>query len=212
MPAAGAGVHVTAARSRRASRDGLAVYRARHLHPDDATEREGIPVTTVARTIFDLAEMLRPRQLERVFDKAEQLQVFDLRAIEHVRERCFGRHALASLDLLLAEYQGPLPTRSELERRCLDLLRDTCLPIPLLNVIVAGIEVDVVWHDQKLVIELDGYAYHRTRQAFERDRARDAALQLAGYRVLRVTHRQLRTQPEVVVETVQSLLARVTAA
>jgi len=62
-----------------------------------AYEREGIPVTTPARTLFDLAELLRPRQLERVFDQAEQLQIFDLRALERVRNRCNGRHALASL-------------------------------------------------------------------------------------------------------------------
>jgi hypothetical protein len=206
MPAAGAGVQVTASRGRRYSRGGIEVHRLQ-LHPDDVTERDGIPVTSVARTLFDLAETLPPRQLERVFDKAEQLQVFDLRAIERVRDRCHGRHALASLDALLSEYQGPLPTRSELERLCLDLLRENGMPVPVLNVTVAGIEVDMVWQAQQVVLELDGYRYHRSRKAFERDRERHNVLQLTGYRVYRVTYRRLQNHAAEVIADLLDLLA-----
>jgi very-short-patch-repair endonuclease len=73
-------------------------------------------------------------------------------------------------------------------------------------VIVAGFEVDAVWPDQKLIVELDGYAFHRTRAAFERDRMRDAALQIAGYRVLRVTYRRLLEEPGAVVSAIMELL------
>lgn len=206
MPAAGAGVHVTTLRGRRHVRAGMEVHLAKQIHSDDATEREGIPVTTPARTLFDLAELLRPRQLERVFDQAEQLQIFDLRALERVRNRCNGRHALASLDALLSEYQGSLPTRSELERLCLDLLRESGMPMPVVNVILAGIEVDMVWHAQRVVLELDGYRYHRSRKAFERDRERNNILQLAGYRVYRATYRRLRNDTAEVIADLRRLL------
>ena len=99
-------------------------------------------------------------------------------------------------------------TRSELERRFLDLCRDAGLPPPIANATVAGMEVDMLWARQRLVVELDGHAFHRTRAAFERDRVRDAALQRAGHRVLRVTGRRLSTETDVVVETVQSLIGR----
>jgi very-short-patch-repair endonuclease len=75
------------------------------------------------------------------------------------------------------------------------------------NVLVEGLEVDALWPDQRLIVEVDGWQFHKTRAAFERDRARDAALLVAGYRVVRVTYRQLRDQPEAVADTVRRLLA-----
>ena len=87
------------------------------------------------------------------------------------------------------------------------LCADAGLPTPAVNVLVAGFEVDALWTKARLVVELDGFAYHRSRAAFERDRARDAALQLAGFRVLRITHRRLETEAAVVVEMLRSLLA-----
>jgi very-short-patch-repair endonuclease len=81
--------------------------------------------------------------------------------------------------------------RSDLERRFVDVCRDAGLPLPAVNASVAGFEVDALWPAQRLIVELDGYQYHRTRRAFESDRVRDAELQLAGYRTLRITHRRL---------------------
>jgi very-short-patch-repair endonuclease len=87
-------------------------------------------------------------------------------------------------------------TRSEAERRLLALIRRAGLPLPRTNVKVRGYEVDLYWPEQRLVVEFDGWAYHSTRAAFERDRSKDADLQLAGERVIRVTHRQLAGAPE----------------
>jgi very-short-patch-repair endonuclease len=87
-------------------------------------------------------------------------------------------------------------TRSEAERRLLALIRRAGLPLPCTNVEVRGHEVDLYWPEQRLVVEFDGWAYHSTRAAFERDRLKDAEQQLAGERVIRVTHRQLARRPE----------------
>ena len=201
-PTAGSLVDVTTPRSRNGER-GIRVHRVRALDPDDCTTHDGIPVTTVARTLLDLAETVSPTQLQRAFEEADRLGLLDMCAFE----RLFGRRGLKPLAALVEAHRGPAPmTRSELERRFLDLCRDTGLPTPVVNVKVAGMEVDMLWPEQRLVVELDGHAYHRTRAAFERDRIRDAALQQAGHRVLRVTDRRLGAEPAAVVETVRSLL------
>lgn len=206
-PSTGTCVDVTTLRSRNRSRKAIRVHHARRLHPDDGTVRDGIPVTTVARTLLDLAETLPPTQLQRAFEEAERLGLLDMRQIERLFERSRGRRGLKPLAALIEEHRGPTPmTRSELERRFLDLCGDAGLPPPVVNATVAGMEVDMLWPEQRLVVELDGHAYHRTRAAFERDRVRDAALQQADHRVLRVTDRRLGTQPAVVAATVQSLL------
>ena len=97
--------------------------------------------------------------------------------------------------------------RSELERRFLELCRAAGLARPALNVTIEGFAVDAVWPQERVVVELDGYAFHRTRAAFERDRVRDATLQAAGCRVLRLTHRWLDRDAAGAVAAVQALLA-----
>jgi very-short-patch-repair endonuclease len=202
-------VDVTAPGRTRRSRPGITVHRVRGLDPRDTTRRDGIPVTTVARTLLDLAEVLRPRELERAFEEAERLRLLDVNALEKLCRRSPGRHGLRPLTALLAEHRGPAPlTRSELESRFLDLCRDAGLPVPRVNVVIAGLEVDAVWPDQRLVVELDGHAFHQTRAAFERDRLRDTTLQLAGHRVVRVTWRRLTNDPEGLAAAIGSLLGR----
>jgi very-short-patch-repair endonuclease len=189
------------------SRPGITLHRIRGLHPEDRSDRRGIPVTTVARTLLDLAEVLRPRELQTAFEEAERLRLFDLGAVEDIWSRSRGRRGLRPLRALVAEHRGPPPaTRSELERRFIDLILKARLPPPEVNTIVEGLEVDALWRDQRLVVELDGHAYHHGRASFERDRIRDATLQLAGYRVLRVTHARLEREPKAITEAVRSLL------
>ena len=100
----------------------------------------------------------------------------------------------------------PRLTRSEAERRLLKLIRAAKLPLPVTNTRVAGWEVDAFWPRHRLVVEVDGYAYHGNRAAFERDRRKDAALIAAGYRVVRVTWRQIADEPHVVVALLARLL------
>jgi hypothetical protein len=201
-------VDVTAPDRRGRGRPGIVLHRVRRLHPDDRALRDRIPVTAIARTLLDLAEVLNPRRLASVFEAAERLGLLDIRALVALYERSPGRRGLQSLGALLSEARDPPNTRSALERRFVELCFEEKLPPPALNVAVVGFEVDALWPRQRLIVELDGYAYHRTRGAFERDRIRDAHLQLAGYQVLRVTSRRLEHEPAVVAQTVRSLLAR----
>jgi very-short-patch-repair endonuclease len=160
------------------------------LRLPDITERDGIPVTTVARTLLDLAGIASRRELARAVDTAERLQLFDLASVEEGLSRARGRRGAAALREAIAGWR-PRDTRSELEDRFAELLASTGLPEPRLNVLVWGEadqhEVDAFWPSDRLVVQLDGFAYHRTRRDRERDAATDADLDLAGFRVLRLT-------------------------
>jgi very-short-patch-repair endonuclease len=206
LPASSARIDVVAARTV-AGVAGITVHRPRRLSAADRAEHEGIPVTSVARTLVDLAGVVDRRRLRRAVDEAERQQLFDLAPVERLLRR--GRHGAAALRAILDNYRDPpSATRSELERRFIELCRDAGLPPPRVNSLVAGVEVDVAWPRQRLVVELDGYAFHRTRTEFERDRERDMLLQLAGYRVVRITHRRLERRPASVLAEIRALLSR----
>jgi very-short-patch-repair endonuclease len=200
-------IDVTVIGCRRQRRPRITLHRARKLHPDDRAEVDWIPVTSLARTLLDLAALLPFRRFERAIEEAERLRLFDLRAVAALVERTRGHRGRRALIAAVGAYRPGRLTRSELERLFLDLCRDAGLPTPSTNIFVAEYEVDVVWLEQKLVVELDSREFHLTRAAFERDRIRDATLQLAGYRVLRITHTRLRNEPEAIVDTVRGLLA-----
>jgi Transcriptional regulator, AbiEi antitoxin len=169
----------------RRSRPRITIHTAVGLHPDDRAEADGIPVTSVARTLLDLAEVVSSDQLRLAYEKAEKLRILDFTALEEVVNRSNGRRGLASL-LALLDYD-PTPavdSRSPLESMFLDLVRRAGLPLPALNVMVEGFEVDAYWPAVHLVVELQSYEHHAHRQAFERDNAKVARLQVAGYEVL----------------------------
>jgi very-short-patch-repair endonuclease len=194
MPIRGSRIHVTAVRGLRARR-GIVLHQVRRLHPDDVTVLDGIPVTSLARTFLDLAEVLPPPQLARVWDEAERRGLLDVRAIQRICGRSRGRHGLGPLTALSTAHREVPPTKSELEALFFDFCRSQRLPLPQCNVLVAGLEVDFYWPDKKLVVELDGWEFHRTRGAFERDRERDTILDAARLRHLRITHRRLTRDP-----------------
>jgi hypothetical protein len=144
-------------------------------------------VTSVARTLLDLADVLALRQLIRAIEQAERLQLFDLKAVERLLARSNGRR-VKPLEAAIAAVNGePARVNSDWERDLLDFCDDQDIPKPELNVIVEGYEVDALWRAKKLVVELDSYAFHRSLRAFEDDRRKYAALQLAGYMVLPLT-------------------------
>jgi hypothetical protein len=160
------------------------------LGPGDITTRAGIRVTTVARTLLDLAAVVPRRDLARAVDRAERLDLFDLAAVRDALSRARGRRGAAALRHAIAAWE-PRHTRSELEDRFADLIAVAGIPGPAVNVLLAGEradhEVDAFWASQRLVVQLDGFAYHRTRRDRERDAATDADLELAGCRVVHLT-------------------------
>jgi very-short-patch-repair endonuclease len=195
---------VTVPRKSRHGRPTIRIHSST-FDPEDVATVDNIPVTSVARTILDLAGVLDEHQLLRAIENAERLQKFDLRALHRAMARRPRARGIAKLRRVLATYREPPDTRSELERTFLELIRSSPLPDPLVNTIVAGLEVDFCWPRFKLVVELDGRAYHSSRRAFETDRIRDATLQRHGYRVLRITYRRLKEEPEAVLADILAL-------
>ena len=202
-------IDVTAIGRSRHRRPGIVVHRPRRFDPEDRASLDGLPITTIARTLLDLAEVIPRRELARAIEQAELIGVFDLQAIEELLGRSRGRRGLRPLRFELARVRETAQsafTRSELERALLELCRGQRLPAPSMNISIEGLEVDAVWHSASLAVEMDGFEYHRTTAAFERDRRRDEILQLAGYRVLRFTYRRLKTDPDGVARTLRSML------
>jgi hypothetical protein len=198
-------IHVSVPRSVRGP-SSIRVHVSRSLDGYTA-RRKGIPVTSPSRTLVDLASVFDATRLRRVVEEAERVGLLDHSAL---RRLCMGgRRGLKNLRALLASYDGSAAwKRSDLEGAFLDLCRIAKLPPPQVNPIVCGKEVDAFWPGQRLIVEADSFEHHKTREAFERDRERDMELQLAGHRVLRVTHRRLESDPEAVAQALRRLLAR----
>ena len=210
-------VDVTAPGRRGRGRRGIEVHSAATLRPCDVETVDGIPCTTVARTLLDLADVVSPRQLERACEQADRLQVFDLRAINEQLARANGRRGAATLRTILAEQlRTPTMTRNKFEEYFFGLCRAGGVPQPRVNQWIAvepiGYEADFLWREQRLIAEVDGREEHTTRRAFEHDRLRDQRLMLAGYRVVRFTWRQVTEQPETTIATIRELLAQSAAA
>jgi very-short-patch-repair endonuclease/predicted transcriptional regulator of viral defense system len=188
------------------SRAGIRTHRAIRLVRHDVRTKHGIPLTSAARTALDAATVLEPAELERLLATARVERLATEREIQKALERCRSHPGAANLKAVLRQAGGPALTRSEAEQLLLRLIRDARLPAPETNAYLHHLEVDFLWPQQRLVVEVDGFAYHSDRAAFERDRERDAALVAAGFRVIRVTWRQLVDQPLVVVARIASAL------
>src|SRR5204862_810136 len=155
------------------SRRGVRVHQVRRLHPADVTTLDGIPVTSIARTLLDIAETEPPRRLEHALEQAERMRRLDLRAIRATCERNPGRRGLKPLTAAVKAFDcHAAETNPGLEREFLTFLRRHRLPQPQINVSVAGYAVDFLWPDQKLIVEADSYEFHRDRATFESDRKR----------------------------------------
>jgi len=202
-PPAEGPMHVIVGRDRR-DRPGIQIHRAT-LHPQDITRCHGIPVTSAARTLLDLAATSTTRELELALNEA----FLQRRVSTHSLNAQFQRypHHRGTTALKEARQIGPKLTRSEAERLMLTLIDQAGLPTPETNVRLAGYEVDLLWPDHNLILEIDGYAFHSTRRSFERDRRRDQTLIAAGYRVMRVTWRQLTRETLAVAVRLATALA-----
>lgn len=177
----------------------------------DRTIVDGIPCASVALTLLGIAEV-EPAALGDAIAAAERHRQLDLRELDALLERRRGRPGTAALRSGLAEIRlEDQWSRSGFERRFLRLCADAGLPRPRLNAWIEvpsdGFEVDFSWPDARLVVEADSYEWHADRAAFERDRRRDQLLAAAGWRVLRVTWRQLTGEPHRVVEAVRRIVS-----
>ena len=206
-PAQSAPVQITVPGKARAQRPGIRIHRVTCLEPDEVTTRERIPTTTPARTVLDLAADTTERELEQALAHAEARHLTSRRKLLLLLARYPGRRGVRALRRLLERDARPALTRSEAEERFLALIRKSGLPHPDVNVNLGRYEVDFLWREHRLVVEIDGYAHHSDRESFEADRARDAWLAAQGLTVIRVTWRQLVDEPEVVLARVAEALA-----
>lgn len=172
-------------------RRGITVHRTRRLDLADRATIDAIPVTSLARTLVDLAEVLSEQHLANAVHEAEVQRLFDLGAVREAQARVPGRAGRYRLDRVLAAY-APRPfTRSEAEKRFLGVCAAAGLPKPRSAVSIGGHEVDFLWPDRRVAVEVDGAAVHLTQRAFHEDRSRDRELAVLGYQTLRVTWRDL---------------------
>jgi very-short-patch-repair endonuclease len=191
------------------SRPGLSTHRVGSIQDDEATSLHGIPITTPARTLLDLAVVLGAHELERALasalrDGMETQQLVELLA------RCPTRPGAPTLRRLVGE-ENLAFTRSHAEAVFLSILHRGGLPKPETNVRIRGIEVDCLFRAARLIIEIDGFTYHSSPAAKERDNHRDQVLYLAGYDVIRFIWKQLDQQPDRVLAKVAGALARAEA-
>lgn len=170
--------------SGRKHRSGIRIHRRPSLSPDSVMRRRGIPVTTPTQTIADLRGSVSAARLRRATRQAE---VLGLRT---------------GLD------RTPDPTRSELEHLFLRLCHRHRLPTPEVNVRIGSHTVDFLWREQRVVVETDGYRYHRGSQAFEDDHERDLDLRSRGYDIVRLTYRQVTADPKRAAAAVAEALQR----
>jgi very-short-patch-repair endonuclease len=180
------------------------------LPADEVTTVDGIPVTTAARTVFDLAAVSTPRQVERAFHELEVRRLWGRVSVRDLVERYPGRRGVTTLRTLLESKEPVGVTRNEFEETFVALLDRHQLPRPRFNatIPVRGrfFEADALWDDQRLIAELDGGSVHQTDRAFQSDRRRDRVLLAEGWRTTRVTWRQLRDEPgEVAADLHQTL-------
>jgi hypothetical protein len=199
-------IDVTAPRGRHGA-PRIRLHRSRSLDAQDTTHHQGIPTTTVSRTLLDLAATARPGELERALAQAERLRLYDHRAIQATIARANGHRGTPVL--AHATTRTPKWTRNEWEAEFLRLIRQAGLPEPLTNdaLDVPGhghCEPDYHWPQHRVIVELDGFETHGTRQAFRNDRAKDAALTAAGHRVLRFTRDD---EPGLAIERLTAVLA-----
>jgi very-short-patch-repair endonuclease len=184
-------------------------YHRMVLPADEVTTEEGIPVTTPARTLFDLAAVVNARQLDHALNEAEVRRLSSPTSLDALIARHPRRKGIQALKraLDLQRQRGETVLRSVFEAEFLDFIERYALPRPKTNEPLGDYFPDALWPNERVIVELDSFGIHATRQTFESDRAKDRALTLAGYMVLRVTWRQLTTEPDRIAEQLSAALA-----
>jgi predicted transcriptional regulator of viral defense system len=206
-------IEVTVPRRSARTHPGVAVHRSTTLTAKDITVIDGIPVTSLHRTLFDVAEVVDQRELEREFDQAQIVKGLDLNKINDQLARNPTRAAASKIRKVLTEhYIGSTPTENDLEEDFLAITRGLGLPDPRVQFWIDPgdggrmIRADFAWPELRIVVETDGRRTHGTDQAFESDRRRDQRLVAAGWRVIRTTWRQIKFRPHELRETLLKLL------
>jgi very-short-patch-repair endonuclease len=189
------------------SRAGIRAITASNLRPADLCALNNLPLTAPARSLLDFAPGADPYELETALNELRAAKLLSINDLEELKTRTHGHHGWGPLNRLLAAEAEPGFSRKEAELRILRLIRAAALPRPQRNARIGRWEVDLLWPEARLVVEVDSYAFHSSRRAFERDRRKQTELQGLGFEVLRFTWRQITRQPEWVVAQIAARLA-----
>jgi very-short-patch-repair endonuclease len=201
-------IEVISASRGRPGPPGVTLHTTRDLPKQDRQRVDNIPVTSLARTLVDLAAVVDYQRLGRAFEEAERIRELDVRAVKEVLLRSHGRRGTQAVRRFLAEGRTATDTREGIERDFADRLREARLPLPAFNVLIEGFLVDAVWVQYRLIVELDSYAFHDgTRRSFDEDRIRRNALTLKGWTLLHITSAQMQEAPELVARAISAARA-----
>lgn len=206
-------IHISVpGRTGRLRLEGAIAHRPRSLPADEVDEHGTLPVTTVARTLVDLAAVARENDLEHAVEQAERESRFDLVAVQAVLAHSHGRRGIRTLREVILRWAGPNVTRSEMEVAFRAICRRAGLPRPVTNaaVLLDGrhYEPDFLWPDRRLIVETDGFATHKTKGAFVRDRRRDRRLRRADYAVERFSWDDIFFDPRGCADEMVDIMAR----
>jgi very-short-patch-repair endonuclease len=200
-------IHVTALGKRKV--EGVRCHVVRDLPAQDCTFIDAVPVTSLNRTLLDVAPEVSDQRLRSYLEAAQRQGLLDVRALDALITRSPGRAGRSKLKAAAAALTDHAPwIQSGGERKLLELLRAGGLPEPSCNVYVEGELVDLVWLPQRLVVEIDHYFTHGSKRSFEDDRRRDAKLQRAGFRILRITYDRLERDPQGVIADIAAIIAQ----
>jgi very-short-patch-repair endonuclease len=190
------------------AKGGPALHHCPALRDEDATEIEGLPVTSVPRTLLDFAWKAKTQRLERALDQADRLGMLDPTAVNLITEEVRGHRGRKPLLRAVAIYHEKGFTRSGGEKRLLAALADVGVRRPLVNNFVEGYELDFYWDQERFAVELDSWEHHRSRRSFEADPERQEKLALAGILVIRITGTRLKREPQTVARRIGEHLER----
>lgn len=204
-PTASPRIHVSLTTRSGRRRPGIAIHRPRRLPTHEITRHEGLAVTTVARTLLDLADAVSVADLRKAIERSDDHKLFDGKQIHAVIAEHPGRRT-KKLEKALDDADFGFK-RSPLESDFLALCRRYGFPRPEVNVQVAGYEVDFFFREHRLVVETDGWTSHGRKRAFEADQVRDVAMAKAGLQHVRFSHDRIATKAEDVANDLSSLLA-----
>ena len=189
-------------------RKGIRIHRVMAIGDRDITRRERLPVTSLPRTLFDLAASEPKRELERAVDRAKRRDLLDLSAIDQVLQRRGRVPGAAQLKQALALYRKPVFDRSRSELLFLDAIESEGERPPVLNTWVGKWEIDAYWEAERFAVEVDGWETHGSREAFENDRFRQEEMKLAGIDSIRISARRIETEPARVAKRIRTFLTR----
>jgi very-short-patch-repair endonuclease len=204
-------IHVTVHGRHGAGPHGVVVHRTSRLDRSATRIHRGLPVTSPARTLLDIAEILPQAELDWAVDEAITQTLVSHQELQRLVRSARGRRGAARLGRAVARHTGPSVSKSRAERRLREIVRAAALPEPLTNARVHGCAVDAYWPEHGLVVEVDGYKFHRTRPKLERDSAKGAKLVAMGLAVMRFTWPQMQDTPLVVAARLAQALARAEA-